>query len=396
MIDRITVGEIPRKHHIALRGPQGDLRYEECFTRDGFDGPYTIMYHLARPHTQALANAQHGWAEAVAADTEATRPLAKRHYKTFEQHARGGPPVDALTALLFNDDLTSGVAFPDADDPVLVSNADGDMLIYVHQGGGVLRSALGDLAFSQGDYVYIPAALPHRFILCGHEGKTANAAVPQYWCWFEFKGGMHLLKQFRNEAGQLRMDAPYSHRDFKRPTFIGPTDDGVRDLVVKRGGRWHGFTYQDAPLDVVGWDGSVYPFAFPILNFQPRVSSVHLPPTWHGTFAARGALVCSFVPRLVDFHPEAIPCPYPHSSPACDEIIFYCDGNFTSRRGVAPGSISHHPTGVPHGPHPGAYERSIGTTRTDELAVMLDCFKPLQATAAALAVEDASYQQSFI
>jgi len=412
MLDRVTFGEIPRKHHIALRGPHGDLRFEECFTRDGFDGPYTIMYHVCRPHTQSLAKAAHGWTPPVAAPDEATRPLAKRHYKTFEQTARGGPPVDALTALLFNEDVTSGVAFPDADDPVLVSNADGDMLIYIHQGGGVLRSALGDLTFTQGDYVFIPAALPHRFILSDAHGAsgraddvgaataTATAAAskvpPQYWCWFELSGGMHLLKQFRNEVGQLRMDAPYSHRDFRRPTFVGPVDDSVRDLVVTRGGRWHGFRYQDAPLDLVGWDGSVYPFAFPILNFQPRVSSVHLPPTWHGTFAARGVLVCSFVPRLVDFHPEAIPCPYPHSSPACDEIIFYCDGNFTSRRGVAPGSISHHPTGVPHGPHPGAYERSIGTTRTDETAVMLDCFKPLRATAAALHLEDAGYQLSFI
>jgi homogentisate 1,2-dioxygenase len=165
--------------------------------------------------------------------------------------------------------------------------------------------------------------------------------------------------------------------------------------VVKRGGRWHAFTLGSSPLDVVGWDGTVYPWVFPILAFQPRVSSVHLPPTWHGTFGARGALICSFVPRLVDFHPDAIPCPYPHSSPSCDEILFYCDGNFTSRRGVGPGSISHHPAGIPHGPHPGSYERSIGATRTDELAVMVDAFKPLAATAAARGVEDAGYMKSF-
>jgi homogentisate 1,2-dioxygenase len=207
---------------------------------------------------------------------------------------------------------------------------------------------------------------------------------------------VHVPRQWRNEVGQLRMDAPYSHRDFRRPEFHPPRDEKLRDMIVRKNGTWHGFKLEDSPLDVVGWDGSVYPWAFPILNFQPRVSSVHLPPTWHGTFAAKGALICSFVPRPVDFHPEAIPCPYPHSSTHCDEIIFYCDGNFTSRRGVAPGSISHHPMGLPHGPHPGSYEKSIGTTRTDELAVMVDAYQPLKITAAALAIEDSNYQDSFV
>jgi len=171
---------------------------------------------------------------------------------------------------------------------------------------------------------------------------------------------------------------------------------GRPQLLIKRGGAFHGFAYDHAPLDVVGWDGTVYPFAFPILNFQARVGMVHLPPTWHGTFAARGALICSFVPRPLDFHADAIPCPYPHASVDCDEFIFYCRGNFTSRRGVGPGSVSHHPAGVPHGPHPGAYENSIGHRQTDELAVMLDTYHPLQATAAAIAVEDPGYAASFV
>jgi homogentisate 1,2-dioxygenase len=212
----------------------------------------------------------------------------------------------------------------------------------------------------------------------------------------ELNGGLHLPRQWRNEVGQLRMDAPYSHRDFKRPEFKGPMDEDIRELVVKKGQAFHGFRYAQSPLDIVGWDGTVYPWAFPILNFQPRAGLVHLPPTWHGTFAARGALVCSFVPRMVDFHPEAIPCPYPHASVDCDEFILYARGNFTSRRGVGPGSISHHPAGVAHGPHPGAYEGSIGHTRTDELAVMLDTTLPLKTTAAALAVEDKGYQDSFV
>ncbi len=384
MLDRMIAGEVPRKHHIQLRGPNNELRFEECFTRDGFEGPYTILYHLQRPHTQRLAPAKHGW---VAPVEIAARTLAKRHYKSPELASHGGPQIDCRVPLLFNDDLISGVAFPTAADPVYISDADGDQLIYVHAGGGVVRTVLGDVEFAQGDYVFVPRGMIHRFL---------PSADPQHWFWFSLLGGLHVPTQWRNETGQLRMDAPYCHRDFKRPQFRGPLDESIRDLVVRRAGVWHGFTLENSPLDTVGWDGTVYPWAFPILNFQPRVSSIHLPPTWHGTFAARGALICSFVPRPLDFHPEAIPCPYPHSSTHCDEIIFYCAGNFTSRRGVNPGSISHHPMGIPHGPHPGAYEGSIGATRTDELAVMADTEKPLKTAQAAVAIEDPGYQDSFV
>jgi homogentisate 1,2-dioxygenase len=379
----MQVGDLPRKHHIQLRGDDGALRFEECFTRDGFDGPYTIMYHLRRPHAQRLAPAEHGWASSAAAPA---RALAKRHYKSGELRHRGGPAVDARVPLLFNADLVTGVAFPTADDPVYVVDADADQLVYVHRGGGTLRTQLGDLVFAQGDYVFVPRGMLHRFLLQGE----------QHWLWFELNGGLHVPKQWRNEVGQLRMDAPYCERDFKRPQLRAPYDEELRELVVRREGRWHGFTLEASPFDVVGWDGAVYPWAFPIMAFQPRVSSVHLPPTWHGTFAARGALICSFVPRLLDFHPEAIPCPYPHSSTHCDEIIFYCDTNFSSRVGVGAGSISHHPMGIPHGPHPGAYERSIGATATSELAVMCDVFQPLHSTPAAREIEDAGYQDSFL
>ena len=380
----MQLGDVAKKHHIQLRGPNQELRYEECFTRDGFDGPYTIMYHLRRPHTHRLAHANHGWAAPVAA---AERALAKRHYQSGLLATHGGAPIDARVPLLFNADLIAGVAFPTAPDPVYIADGDADQLVYVHRGGGTLRSLLGDVPFAQGDYVFVPRGLLHRFIPDGSA---------QHWFWLSLHGGLHVPAQWRNDVGQLRMDAPYSHRDFVRPVFGGPLDEHIRELIVRRAGTWHGFTLADSPLDVVGWDGTVYPWAFPILAFQPRVSSVHLPPTWHGTFAAKGALICSFVPRPVDFHPDAIPCPYPHSSTHCDEILFYCDGNFTSRRGVGPGSISHHPMGVPHGPHPGSYEKSIGATRTAELAVMLDTFAPLAVTTVALGIEDPGYQDSFL
>jgi homogentisate 1,2-dioxygenase len=251
-----------------------------------------------------------------------------------------------------------------------------------------VRSLVGDVRFEKNDYVCVPKGILHRFI--------PDDDVPQRWLVFECLGGVGIPSQWRNDAGQLRMDAPYCHRDFRRPTFAGPVDEGIRDLVVKRDGAFHGFRYAHPPLDVVGWDGTVYPWVFPILNFQPRAGLVHLPPDWHGTFATRGGLICSFVPRVVDFHARAIPCPYPHASVDCDEVLFYVSGNFTSRRGVGPGSISFHPAGLAHGPHPGSYEKSIGTNTTDELAVMMDTFEPLVPTTVAVSVEDAGYMESFL
>ncbi|HYO54491.1 MAG TPA: homogentisate 1,2-dioxygenase [Archangium sp.] len=379
------MGKVPRKHHIQLRDEKGTLMFEECLTRDGFEGPYTIAYHLKAPHTQSLGEVKGGWEAPVAM---AEQRLAKRHYKTQEMPRKGGAPVNARVPLLFNADVTLGVLHPTEADPLYFCNADADDLFYIHQGSGVVRSVLGDLRFGSEDYVFIPRGLVHRIL--------PDAGVPQYWLSIECKGGVHIPRQWRNDVGQLRMDAPYSHRDFRVVEFTGPRDEGIRALVVKRDDRFHGFEYQHSPLDVVGWDGTVYPWAFPILNFQPRAGLVHLPPTWHGTFAARGALICSFVPRVVDFHPESIPCPYPHSSVDCDELLFYCRGNFISRRGVGPGSVSFHPKGVPHGPHPGAYEGSIGHRETNELAVMMDVTLPLQPTAAAVSVEDPNYQKSFI
>lgn len=388
MIERRCEGQVPPKHHIAFRDAQGQLFHEECFTQAGFDGPYTIAYHKHRPHTQVPAKVPHGWLPPAPAETDAQRPLAKRHYRTQEMERRGGPPVDARAPLLFNEDVVLSVLFPTEPDPVYFANGDGDDLFFIFEGGGLLRSMLGDVRFEAGDYLFVPRGLVHRFV--------PELGRKQHWLSIECAGGLGLPKQWRNETGQLRMDAPYCHRDFRPPAFTGPVDELMRQLLVKRGGAFHGFVYDHAPLDVVGWDGTVYPWAFPILNFQPRVGLVHLPPTWHGTFAARGALVCSFVPRPLDFHPDAIPCPYPHASVDCDEFIFYCRGNFTSRRGVGPGSVSHHPSGIPHGPHPGAYEGSIGQRQTDELAVMLDTFRPLRATAVALAIEDPGYAASFV
>ena len=384
MLDYLHRGETPEKHHITLRGPDGALRWEECLTRDGFEGAYTILYHLHRPHEHRPITLPWRRPEARPVSPGALR---KRHFKTQDLPGPGGPPLVAHQPLLTNRDVTLSVVRPTEPDPIYVVEGDSDALYYIFKGGGVLRTILGDVAFAADDYVCVPKGVLHRF--------EPDPALEQDW----LRIGCHelgLLRQFRNPSGQLRMDAPYCHRDFRRPTFDGPRDEGIREVAVLRGGATHHFALPHSPLDAVGWDGAVYPWAFPILNFQPRAGLVHLPPTWHGTFQSRGALICSFVPRTVDFHERAIPCPYPHSSVDVDELLFYVRGNFTSRRGVGPGSISYHPAGIPHGPHPGAYEGSVGHKTTNELAVMLDCYEPLVPTAIAEAVEDPGYMASFL
>ncbi len=383
MLHRLSAGDLPKKHHIALRKPGGELYFEHCITREGFDGPYTISYHERRPHTARAAAAPFTFPVHHKGEPPALR---RRHYLTGSL-ASGGAVCASRQALLFNSDVVISVAKPDREDTAYFMNGDGDDLHFVFEGAGTLRTWLGDLRYQKNDYVFVPRGTLHRFI--------PDAGSAHWLLTIECLGGVGLPKQWRNAVGQLRMDAPYCHRDFRTPELRGPLDEGIRELCIKRQGRFDGFVYDHSPLDVVGWDGSVYPWVFPILNFQPRVGLVHLPPTWHGTFAARGALICSFVPRPTDFHPEAVPCPYPHSSVDCDEMIFYCDGNFTSRKGVGPGSVSFHPAGIPHGPHPGSYENSLGSKSTNELAVMLDCFEPLSAAPAASAIEDAAYHESF-
>lgn len=384
MLERRSFGDLPTKPHTALRDRTGALRYEECITRAGFDGPYSIVYHERRPHEAEPIDATHGWA--LPSGT-AQRALKRHHFRSFECR-RGGAPLSARQPLLENEDLSISVLAPDAEDPVYFVNADADQLLFIREGGGLLKTQFGDLRFRANDYLCLPRGLLHRFL--------PDSGLSQAWLSIDSAGPLAIPRQYRNEVGQLRMDAPYSHRDFRAPEFVGPCDEGIRQLVVKRGSAFFGFRYAHSPLDVVGWDGTYYPVAFSILDFQAKVGMVHLPPTVHATFALPGALVCSFVPRPLDFHPQAIACPYPHSSVDIDEVIYYVRGNFTSRKGISPGSISLHPAGVPHGPHPGAYEASLGGGRTEELAVMLDCARPLRVSSVALSIDDPAYHHSFV
>ena len=385
MIHRLTRGQIPDKPH-TVHEVDGALTFEHCFTRAGFESLYTILWHRKPPHwvtTEEDLGRHPGWAEA-----RRTGALRRCHYLSSGL-PEGGTPFLSRRLLFANSDIGVWLGRPRESEPTLVANADGDELSFVHEGSGRVECALGVVSFEAGDYVYVPQAMPHRVVLDG----------PALLLTIEARSPLRVPKQYRAPEGQLSMYAPYTHHDFKEPQWPegGPeTLQAPRRLIVQNGSMLSAFELAHDPFDVVGWDGQVWPFAFPILAFQPKTGLVHLPPTIHTSFAGEGYVVCSFVPRVVDFHERAIPCPYPHSSPDCDEVLFYVDGNFTSRKGVGPGSLTLHPRGLPHGPHPGTYEASIGKSRSDELAVMVDTFKPLWPTPFADAVEVGDYNRSWV
>lgn len=390
MIDRMCQGLLPAKPHTVHRDAEGNLLYEEMLTRGGFSGAFTYLYHRY-PTTAAVEVTESKRGHVIAAreaDKSARTPLKRRLYDT-RKLAAGGMPFECRLPLLSNSDLTVYYACPTTTDDVYFANGDGDELWFVQEGSARIETVCGWLPVKEGDYVFIPRSMIHRW----------HISSPVRMMCFEAHGGMMIPADFRSPIGQLKMDAPYTHRDFVRPE--GPIatpskpQDGPRELIAKKTGTFSRLLLERPPMDVVGWDGFCYPWAFAIEKYQAKTGLVHLPPTIHSTFAGPGFLVCSFVPRLTDTHPQAIPCPYPHSSVDCDEVILYVRGNFTSRRGVGPGAISLHPAGVAHGPHPGAYEASIGSTSTSELAVMVDTYLPLWPTAQARAVEDTGYHDSW-
>jgi homogentisate 1,2-dioxygenase len=380
MIDRMQLGEVPKKPHTAFRSASGALLYEECLTRRGFDGEFSILYHEGPPMTDArISPAVPGRYDRQAGTLAPPQPLKRR--LVLGEKAPGG-----FSPILQNDDVVvSFFRLPrESESPDGFSNGDGDELFFFFDGEGTLETPFGDLAIRAGDYVLVPRGVIHRF----------RISSPFEGILFELRGGLHIPREFRNPIGQLRMDAPYTHRDFVRPVFTGPRA-GPKRILVKKDDRFVERLPATSPFDVVGWDGTVWPFAFDILKYQAKTGLVHLPPTVHSTFAGRNALICSFVPRVTDTHPDAIPCPYPHASVDCDEVIYYVRGSFTSRKGVGAKAVSLHPAGLPHGPHPGAYEGSIGSKTTDELAVMMDTFAPLHLTTKALALELPGYHESW-
>ncbi len=378
------LGKVPPKRHTTFRKPDGGLYYEQLFGTIGFDGMSSLLYHHQRPTMVREILDSKDLSPVVAV----SRNLKARLLKGFEV----APTADFLesrVALLVNQDIHIGLAAPQKSlTEYFYKNADADELLFVHRGSGTLRTMLGNIQFEYGDYLVIPRGMIYQIEFDTEDNRLLFA---------ESFHPIYTPKRYRNWFGQLLEHSPFCERDYKLPEVLETHDErGEFFMKIKKQGHLHELVYASHPFDVVGWDGYNYPYGFSIHNFEPITGRVHQPPPVHQTFEASAFVVCSFCPRLYDYHPQAIPAPYNHSNIDSDEMLYYVDGDFMSRNHIEQGHITLHPGGIPHGPHPGAYERSIGQKQTAELAVMIDTFKPLQLTHAALALDDGTYYQSWL
>ncbi|WP_245631796.1 homogentisate 1,2-dioxygenase [Alicyclobacillus ferrooxydans] len=419
----VARGSIPHKRHTQFRRPDGELYKEEVFGTKGFSGVESILYHVYAP----TAVQQVGEYSAVRHEVEPQGPLRHRHFRTFGL-TESGHPIDARQYLLGNADVQMAVCTATQSMQDIYKNAECDELLFIHEGTGILHSMFGDLAYRPGDYLVIPAGTMYQMAI----------AEPTRYLLIESVSPIEIPRRYRNEYGQLLEHAPFCERDIRVPEYVDPVggpggtlagstagvasagvasagvasagaastsaggstnDGGVSQtgypVRIKARGGMTTLTLEHHPFDVIGWDGYVYPYALNIEDFEPITGRIHQPPPVHQTFAGEGFVVCSFVPRLFDYHPESIPAPYNHSNIDSDEVLYYVRGNFMSRKGIEIGSITLHPSGIPHGPHPGTAEASIGKPGTEELAVMMDTFRPLQVLHPALTVEDEGYMFSW-
>ncbi len=376
-------GDIPSKRHIQHPDAAGNQRYEELVSREGFSDIYSNIYHVHPP----TAIREVGGFKRARIEAAGDKPHRHHHFKTFDMPGRGNW-VSGRTPVVFNDEVAMYTASPIDGGEFFYRNGNADEMIFVHVGAGVMESMYGRLEFCRGDYIIIPRGVTYR--LAFEAGETRLFVV-------ESRGPVQVPKIFKNKHGQILEDAPYCERDFRVPEFVDAVDEkGAFPIVVK---LWEGIQLYDLahhPFDLVGWDGYYYPWIFNIDDYMPKVGKIHLPPPVHLTFDAPGFVVCSFVPRPFDFHEKAIPIPYAHSNVDSDEILYYAEGQFMSRRGIEVGSVTFHPAGLPHGPQPALMEKSLGATETNELAVMVDTFRPLNVAAASLAVDDPEYPYSWL
>ena len=377
------LGAIPHKRHTQFRQPNGSLYHEELISVQGFSGLQSLLYHL-RPPTQVYKVLSHQDTKILYEESSALR---HRHLRTATV-AAGGDAIAARIPLLANADVCISVARPTEAMSYWYRFAHGDEVIFIHEGTGILESQYGLLHYRPGDYLVIPTGVLWR-ILPDVDSNQRMLAI-------EAQGHVEPPQRYLNRYGQFLEHAPYCERDIRPPQDLAAYDEaGEFEVRIKAHGCITHYLYHYHPLDVVGWDGHLYPYALNIEDFEPITGRVHQPPPVHQTFAATGFVICSFVPRLFDYHPLAIPAPYNHSNVDSDEVLYYAAGNFMSRRGIEEASITVHPSGIPHGPHPGTYEGSIGKERTDELAVMIDTFRPLKLTAQATHLEDNNYLYSW-
>jgi len=379
------LGSVPRKRHIVFRRPDGGLYAEELMGHEGFVGTSSLLYHTHPPTTYKSARKVRDFV--LEADTETS--LRHRHFLTSRVTTGGSATLDRMP-LLFNSDIVMLYVEPDTNDTHFFRNSQADEVVYVVEGSGVLESVYGELPYKSGDYVVIHRNITHRWRHDLAAGATKLLVM-------ESRGHVRVPSRYRNNFGQMLEGAPFSERDIRRPMQLAPRDEmGDFPILVKQYDALNELVLDHHPFDVVGWDGCFYPWIFNIHDFEPIVGRIHQPPPVHQTFQGDGFVICSFCPRPYDFDPEAIPAPYNHSNVDSDEVLFYASSEFMSRKGIEYGSITHHPDGLAHGPHPGRTEASIGAKYTNELAVMMDSFKPLKVAKLAMAIEDPAYHKSWI
>ena len=373
-------GEIPTKRHIQFRDDSGNLYWEELISREGFSHMYTNVYHVHPP-----------------TGVEAVGELKKYNLKAVEQthrhhHIRtanvesDGDAISSRIPLFFNSDVVISKAHVKESMKSLYRNGNADEVLFIHTGSGLFKSNFGNMALTAGDYLVIP-----RGVIWQIDVKENMRILVT-----ESSSPIETPTRYRNKFGQLLEHSPFSERDIRTPDFVGPIDDSPMDVEVKLRHGIQTYGYQHHPFDIVGWDGYYFPYIFNINDFMPITGKIHQPPPVHQTFQANGFVICSFVPRPFDYHDQSVPAPYAHSNVDSDEIIYYVEGNFMSRKGIDEQSISYHPMGLPHGPQPGKIEESLGAKEKNELAVMIDTFKPLNMTEAALNVDDEDYPYSWI
>ncbi|MBO9610126.1 MAG: homogentisate 1,2-dioxygenase [Paenibacillaceae bacterium] len=376
------MGRIPHKRHTQFRNEDGGLYREQVMGTKGFSGIQSILYHHSAP-TEILRAEYLGALDIVYEEPGA---LGHRHFNT-SAHLEKGDAVSGRHYVVGNDDVLMAVVNLTEQMDYFYRNGSGDELLFVHCGTGILETMFGTLRYRPGDYIVIPIGTIYRVV--PDPGQSKLLVIETSSC-------ISTPKRYRNEYGQLLEHSPFCERDIRLPeTLETYTDTGEFEVRTKVGGNLHAHIYGCHPLNVVGWDGYLYPYILNIGDFEPITGRIHMPPPIHQTFEGHNFVICSFVPRMYDYHPQAIPTPYFHSNVDSDEVLYYVEGNFMSRKNLTIGSVTLHPAGIPHGPHPGTIEAGIGKTETKELAVMLDTFRPLKVVKAAHAMEDTNYLYSW-
>ena len=378
------LGNIPPKRHTQFEKPTGGLYYEQLFGTEGFHGHSSLLYHVHRPTQLKKISKSYSVEPKIAIG----KNLKSLLLKGFELKPEDDF-LDSRKAMLVNRDCIIGLAAPRKSlTSYFYKNADADELIFIHKGKGKLRTMMGNIQFEYGDYLIIPRGMIYQIEFEAEDNRLF---------YVESYAPFYTPKRYKNESGQHLEHSPFCERDFKLPTELEKHDEkGDFTIKIKKEGMIHELVYATHPFDVIGWDGYNFPYGFSIHNFEPITGRVHQPPPVHQTFETSTFVVCSFCPRLYDYHPKAIPAPYNHSNIDSDEVLYYVDGDFMSRNNIEQGHITLHPKGIPHGPAPGAMERSIGHKETQELAVMVDTFRPLMVTEEAMALDDGKYYKSWV